>query len=698
MSIVGKSTQYYSGFNPTMIRGCDMWLDAMDSASITMSGSNVVRWNDKSGNTRHAVATGNPQLGTTTTGRQAIVLSGTNYFDVSGADTLSGGSMTIFAQASATTNGSNLMAIWGNTRVITFQLYYNGNIIFFTSNTVFFNSNAMCCIVEDIGSTVASSFFNGRTDNTTTALAKTPNTQFVLGANYNYAAAWIGNIQEVIIYDRALPAGERQQVEGYLGAKWNIRSTIPATHPFKTLTPFGRPFIPTDISQCLLWLDASEPSSLSLSGSNVTTWRDKSGSAKNLTVGPFSSPTYASNGVTFTGTGGLTFSGGLSTFYDIFVVGAPLASTSTWRTLMQVAGGTATHTILVESGSIRLGTWFNAFSQFGSLTWGGSNALLFARLNSNLTMNASMNGTFSLTAPTAAVGAATSSTINIGNANGAGQPWGTVYEFIVYDGALSLGRRQLVETYLVNKWGLRGVTPSNHPTRLITPLSAAFSPLVLSNCAMWLDAADSTSITMSGSNVVRWNDKSGNTRHAVATGNPQLGTTTTGRQAIVLSGVEYFNVSGASTLSGGSSTVFIQASATTNSRNLYNLWANSRSLTFQLYYNGTDNLFFTSNTVFFNSNAMCCIVDDLSSTICSSFFNGRPDNTITARAVTPNTSFILGGNSGGTNPWIGNIQEMIYYNRALQRTERQQVEGYLAGKWGLTPTLIAGHPYKSATP
>ena len=40
-------------FSPTQIGGCSLWLDAADTNSITLNGSNVSQWNDKSGNVRH---------------------------------------------------------------------------------------------------------------------------------------------------------------------------------------------------------------------------------------------------------------------------------------------------------------------------------------------------------------------------------------------------------------------------------------------------------------------------------------------------------------------------------------------------------------------------------------------------------------------------------------------------------------------
>jgi hypothetical protein len=42
--------------------------------------------------------------------------------------------------------------------------------------------------------------------------------------------------------------------------------------------------------------------------------------------------------------------------------------------------------------------------------------------------------------------------------------------------------------------------------------------------------------------------------------------------------------------------------------------------------------------------------------------------------------------------------EIIHYNSALTTSQRQQVEGYLAWKWGLQGNLPANHPFKRFPP
>jgi len=56
MALVGVSSKSISGFDPrSVIPGCSLWLDAADSSTLTLSGSNVIQWNDKSGNGNHAL-------------------------------------------------------------------------------------------------------------------------------------------------------------------------------------------------------------------------------------------------------------------------------------------------------------------------------------------------------------------------------------------------------------------------------------------------------------------------------------------------------------------------------------------------------------------------------------------------------------------------------------------------------------------
>ena len=44
------TAQANSFFTPTQISGCQLWLDATDTRTLTLSGSNVTQWRDKISN------------------------------------------------------------------------------------------------------------------------------------------------------------------------------------------------------------------------------------------------------------------------------------------------------------------------------------------------------------------------------------------------------------------------------------------------------------------------------------------------------------------------------------------------------------------------------------------------------------------------------------------------------------------------
>ena len=86
MSIVGFSGQS-PRFSPVDIPGLSLWLDAADTTTLTLTGSNVTRWNDKSSNAYHATGFGSTTLGTFTTGTRGINLNGSDtYFYASNSN------------------------------------------------------------------------------------------------------------------------------------------------------------------------------------------------------------------------------------------------------------------------------------------------------------------------------------------------------------------------------------------------------------------------------------------------------------------------------------------------------------------------------------------------------------------------------------------------------------------------------------
>lgn len=225
-----------------------------------------------------------------------------------------------------------------------------------------------------------------------------------------------------------------------------------------------------------------------------------------------------------------------------------------------------------------------------------------------------------------------------------------------------------------------------------------FNAKSVNNLMLWVDSADTTSFTLSGSNVVSVTDKSSNayvlSNSANFTYRPLAFNTT------------YSAFVG----SGGTGTLGVNASFTTGALP-YTFFAvgNSTGDNNTYLYDSVDvnnrNAVFASTDYMWpvglaggNMNANYLIVDVWSSVLNVAYLNGTQSGSIVS--TPPNMIGItLGGrcllDSGG---YQGALCEVLFYKGVLSTTDRQIVEGYLAWKWGIQANLPAGHPYKSAAP
>jgi len=113
----------------------------------------------------------------------------------------------------------------------------------------------------------------------------------------------------------------------------------------------------------------------------------------------------------------------------------------------------------------------------------------------------------------------------------------------------------------------------------------------------------------------------------------------------------------------------------------------------------------TSSIVVTGSIQMLEVVFD--GTTLNMYNNGTVSRTITGSYGIPDVP-IAEGSSFGNWYWNGgttyssqsdfNAYEFIYSTSAMNTTQRQELEGYLAWKWGLQGNLPAGHPYISYSP
>jgi hypothetical protein len=232
--------------------------------------------------------------------------------------------------------------------------------------------------------------------------------------------------------------------------------------------------------------------------------------------------------------------------------------------------------------------------------------------------------------------------------------------------------------------------------------------------AVWLDAADSSTITTVSSAVSQWNDKSGNNRHFTQT--------TASKQPTVNSA--FIN---------NNNTILFSPLNTSNSE--------IKELTASSYVASRGSIFIVlrpgaaqqANASVFQSRASglegfrAGVVPNNQNTVTTSIansvgrINGTEISTFSASALfhtySANQTLILGavypaassvtvqwgvGRDLSPNPdgrgFVGNVAEIVVLAQIDVLTTHQRIEGYLAHKWGITSNLPFDHPYKNTAP
>ncbi len=257
--------------------------------------------------------------------------------------------------------------------------------------------------------------------------------------------------------------------------------------------------------------------------------------------------------------------------------------------------------------------------------------------------------------------------------------------------------------------------------------------------ALWLDAADATTVTASSGLITEWRDKSGNSKHVTAAGALRPTYTSAGlngRSIVTYSGSQSLQAATASDWSfmhNGSQYSVIavwQAGISSDPNALYALFGTRTSgatLGTQLFYDdrasapannqarhtagtsggsnyiinfSSDNAHSPNTPTIFGlqadvSNATAA----LRSSIRVNGGSAIQNNTTTTAAVTGNPQHaIIIGSLDASFFLTGYIAEFVIINGATTTDTRQRIEGYLAHKWGLTANLPAGHPYKTVGP
>ena len=520
-------------------------------------------------------------------------------------------------------------------------------------------------------------------------------------------------------------------------------------------------FNPASLPGCQLWFDAADRTSMTFSGSTVTQWNDKSGNGRNATNGGYVAPTYSATGFNG-GYPGLLFNGSSSMLNTPALLPTPvLSSNGTDTTIFvvfnytgrPVSGGFGLYGLGSQANAYVVRTPWNAGGDAGGAIIDTTSATLTSRIvaqfgsanpaqlysifrsgashyfyqfGSLTASNLSSSGTVGTTSQTFGIGGGIADTIFFNS---------YISELIIYNVAITTDQRQQVEGYLAWKWGLVVNLPPTHPYKKTSavfvtqpttlailqgnPLNSMmvsnrFNPTSIAGSVLWLDGKDtsSASMTLSGTTVITWKDKSGGAHNATSVNNPKL----------LSSGGVSFN--------GASSQYFTMAVPYTNTNTMFMVASPVASTTVNSYYFNTQNPNYCGAMFLggYNNSYVCAfypanpsvegnpsqepvlsaslptnpfLVTSVKTAGVSAFgyYNGAQAYSQGDTATTgPSYWDFLGAAGVGYNYITANIYEIIFYNSALTTSQRQQIEGYLAWKWGLQGSLPATHPYKSFPP
>lgn len=218
-----------TGFNPKSIPGLAWWLDASDASTITLNGSSVSAWGDKSGNARDAVqATSNnqPSYSNTQNGKGVVTFDGSNdRLSTASAITLGTGGYTVFF-VGYHAGGFQVLLEGG-----TLNPYLSAN----TDNSTGFNHyDGVSAVSTPPGTySINTWFVLEYVISSASRIIAVNGTQGVSGSGTSRSASiqnlgattsgffFNGRFAEVLVYGSALSA-QRSTVRKYLGGKWGV--------------------------------------------------------------------------------------------------------------------------------------------------------------------------------------------------------------------------------------------------------------------------------------------------------------------------------------------------------------------------------------------------------------------------------------------------------------------------------------------
>lgn len=503
------------------------------------------------------------------------------------------------------------------------------------------------------------------------------------------AAYWDGDIYEVLVFSIALTDSQRQQIEGYLTAKYAINAAI-------------KPFDPLSISGCKAWWQTDGGCDVSTDGAAIGTLYDRSGlgnhviqatgtnkplyksganGLNNLAISRLDTTDALVAAVTFAVLVGSTAGGNHA--YTIFSVYKRTSSVGSFAasTNSQIFGDGSRNMYGVDSTGIASLAVYNgsavnapAGHQTDTATWQIGTAwsdatTLFVRQNG--VAQSSIAGINNFASVAAQIGGISFA--------------GDVAEIIVYDTALSAQDQRTVEAYLAAKYAI-GYKAPDHAS-------------LLTNLKLWLDA--SSEAYADNVNLTNFHDRSGNGWDVVAGTVPTFQTfeyngRPTGR--FVAASSQYLTNTGFTSLNSvAGATLFVVAKATSAAVAQTLVNGNNSKMRLDCTAAGATRLIFDDSTYGEIAGAF-----GTTTRIWSGVFDGSQSTNATRLRLwrdgvlqTLTFTGTVGATMGSSNGyWVGNrydlvnyfggdILEVVLFTAALSDSDRRAVENYLAQKYNL---------------
>jgi hypothetical protein len=696
--------------DPNDFAACIAWYDATDYRTLTLNGNQITQIRDKSISGRDLTVSNNPPTLGTMNNLTTMRFSGSNCLCNStsfGLPITTGESLFIVAQASS---GSNLDTIFGPTSTrrvaVTGPLPSSVSIIstsqsqnssfLLTSNTPFLLS-----LITDISASTRSAvvpYFNGlRYGDVSANNGRFINTVNLGGMTPSF---FNGDIGEFMMFS-GLSSNSHRAVEAYLQKKWKLPQFMTPTVP--TI------WAPTDISGCVLWMDAADGNFFGLNVAKVTSWLDKSSNAylfttsngpnwipdgdrSNVVNFPSGASTYLSNTAATIPSGQHTLVvvhkplnlslGSSSVNTRVFSYGSPQPQITFPTTTSFVQGtyattfGPALSNTALQTGSAIEYEIITASILFGSQAI-YRNGILMSRESIDLSRNITVTG------------------LSIGrHSAGFGfYYFGNVCEMVAYNRQIGPDSLDSLHAYLGAKWAIPVKRSNPHSMYGMIPTSPAFHPGVVDGLLYWFDGNDSSTLTVSNNSVTRWVNKTG-FQSAGPSGNSTYNSTTKGvfgkfalPEVVASNTVSVFAMSYVSNVS---STILLSFGASSQRVALNNG-------------NGVMSLVQTTSGVNTTGNKSAP-VGAMNMIYAAADISLSTGSTGVTFGLIMNASGTMTGWAGGAPPLTatggsfgndcnGTFHEMMLYARPLAQEERQKIEGYLAWKWNIQSVLPSNHPY-----